>query len=169
MTLKAIGIVIVIFFFPKASDSETQTIIQVKLSRSGQVRVRAKHSWPWIYLTCTNSHWNTPRHLFIIQSPSDAQPFVTPWNAAWQASLSLTISQSLPKFISIASVKPSRHLILWCPLLLRLSVFPSIRNFSSTRDFSPGACILLKAQFKNGYWTAYCRWKPAFILIIWLS
>ena len=159
MALQAIGIVIVIFFSPpKAPDSETQPIKQVKLSRSGQVRVGAKHSWPWIYLTCANSHWNAPRHLFIVQSPSHAQLFATPWNAAWQASLSLTVSRSLRKFISIASVKPSSHLILWCPLLLLLSIFPSIRNFSSVsiREFSPDTCILLKAQFKNGYWTASC-------------
>ena len=39
-------------------------------------------------------------------------------------------SWSLPKFISIASVTPSGHLILWCPLLLLPSIFPSIRDFS---------------------------------------
>ena len=48
-----------------------------------------------------------------------------------QASLSLTISQSLPKFMSIASVMPSNHLNLCRPLLLLPSVFPSIRIFSS--------------------------------------
>ena len=42
----------------------------------------------------------------------------TPWTTACQTSLSLTISQSLPKFIFIASVMPSSHLVLWCPLLL---------------------------------------------------
>ena len=50
---------------------------------------------------------------------------------AHQASLSLTISQSLPKFIFIASVMPSSHLILWCPLLLLPSIFPSIWVFSN--------------------------------------
>ena len=45
--------------------------------------------------------------------------------------LSLTIFWSFPKFMSIASVMPSSHLILWHPLLLLPSVFPSIRNFSS--------------------------------------
>ena len=50
---------------------------------------------------------------------------------ACQASLSLTISQSLPKFMSIASVMPSSHLILYRPLLLLPSIFPSIRDFSS--------------------------------------
>ena len=51
--------------------------------------------------------------------------------AACQASLSLTISQSLPKFMSIASVMPSSHLILCCPLLLLPSILPSIRVFYS--------------------------------------
>ena len=54
----------------------------------------------------------------------------TPWTAACQASLSLTISRSLPKFVFIASVMPSSHLILWCPLFLP-SIFPSIRDFSN--------------------------------------
>ena len=51
--------------------------------------------------------------------------------AACQTSLSLIISQSLAKFMSIASVMPSSHLILWCPLLLLPSIFPSNRNFSN--------------------------------------
>ena len=37
------------------------------------------------------------------------------------------ISESLPKFMSIASVMSSSHLSLWCPLLLS-SNFPSIRK-----------------------------------------
>ena len=55
---------------------------------------------------------------------------VTPWTAALQTSLSVTISQSLPKFMSIESVMPSNHLILCRPLLLLPSIFPSIRVFS---------------------------------------
>ena len=38
--------------------------------------------------------------------------YVTTWTEAGQASPSLPISQSLPKFMSIASVMPSNHLIL---------------------------------------------------------
>ena len=45
-----------------------------------------------------------------------------------QASLSLTISGSLLKFMSIESVMPSNHLILRCPLLLP-TIFPSLRVF----------------------------------------
>ena len=54
---------------------------------------------------------------------------VTPWIVAQQASLSFTISPSLLKLISIESVMPSNHLILYC--LLLLSIFPSIRVFSN--------------------------------------
>ena len=51
--------------------------------------------------------------------------------AARQASLSFTISWSLPKLMSIESVMLSNHLILCHPLLLLLLIFPSIRIFSS--------------------------------------
>ena len=56
---------------------------------------------------------------------------MTPWSAAHQASLSFTISHSLLKFMSIELVMSCNHLILYCPLLLLPSVFPSIRVFSS--------------------------------------
>ena len=46
--------------------------------------------------------------------------------AAHQASLSITNSQSLLKLMSMESVMPSNHLILYCPLLLPPSIFPSI-------------------------------------------
>ena len=54
-----------------------------------------------------------------------------PWTTALQASLSMTISQSSPKFMSIKSVMPSSHLILFHPLLLPPSICPSIRVFSN--------------------------------------
>ena len=57
--------------------------------------------------------------------------FVTPRTAACQASLSITISQSLHKFMSIEWVMLFNHLILCHPLLLLPSIFPSIRVFSS--------------------------------------
>ena len=66
-----------------------------------------------------------------VQSLSRVQLFVTPWTVACQASLSITNSQRLLKLMSIESVMPSSHLIPCCPLLLLLSIFPSIRVFSS--------------------------------------
>ena len=57
--------------------------------------------------------------------------FVTPWIAARQASLSITISQSSLRLTSIKSVMPSSHLILCHPLLLLPPIPPSIRVFSN--------------------------------------
>ena len=60
------------------------------------------------------------------------QLLATLWTAAWQASLSFTISGSLFKFMSTESVMSPNHLILCCsPLLLMHSIIPSIRVFSS--------------------------------------
>ena len=56
---------------------------------------------------------------------------MTPWTAACQASLSITNSQSLLKFMSVALVMPCNHLIFCHPLLLLPSIFPSIRVFSN--------------------------------------
>ena len=66
-----------------------------------------------------------------VQSLSHVRLFVTPWTAAYQASLSITNSLSLPKLMSIELVMPSNHLSLCIPLLLLLSIFPNIRVFSN--------------------------------------
>ena len=68
--------------------------------------------------------------LQSVQWLSCVQLFVILWTVARQASLSITNSWSLLKFMSIESVVPSNHLILYCPLLLLPSIFPSIRAFS---------------------------------------
>ena len=65
-----------------------------------------------------------------VQWLSCVQLFATPWTTAHQDSLSTTISRSLLKLMSIESVMPSNYLILCRPLLLPLSIFPSIRVFS---------------------------------------
>ena len=70
-----------------------------------------------------------------VQSLSCVWLFATPWTAARQASLSVTISQNLLKLMSIESVMPSNHLILCHPLLLQPSIFPSIRVFSNESVF----------------------------------
>ena len=66
-----------------------------------------------------------------VQSLSCVRLFVTPWIAARQASLSITNSQSSLKLMSIESVMPSSHLILYRPLFLLPPIPPSIRVFSS--------------------------------------
>ena len=67
----------------------------------------------------------------LVQSLSRVQLFATPWTAARQASLSMTNSWSLLKLMSIELVMPSNHLILFHPLLVPPSIFPSIRVFSN--------------------------------------
>ena len=71
------------------------------------------------------------RAFSSVQLLSHVQLFVTPWTSAYQASLSITNSQSLPKCTSVESVMPSNHLILCHLLLLLPSIFPSIRVFSN--------------------------------------
>ncbi|CAI9178505.1 unnamed protein product [Rangifer tarandus platyrhynchus] len=66
-----------------------------------------------------------------VQSFSCVPLCATPWTAARQASLSITNSPGLFKFVPIESVMPSSHLILCCPLLLPPSIVPSIRVFSN--------------------------------------
>ena len=66
-----------------------------------------------------------------VQLLSHVWLFETPWTAARRISLSITNSQSLFKLMSIELVMPSNHLIFCRPLLLLLSIFPSIRVFSN--------------------------------------
>ena len=73
-------------------------------------------------------------HLNSVQLSSGTQLCPTlcnPWTAALQASLSITNSRSLFRFMSIESVMPSNHLILCHPLLLLPSIFPRTRVFSN--------------------------------------
>ena len=72
--------------------------------------------WPWFL-----------RSIVVAQLLRHVRLFVTPKTAACQASLSITIFQSLLKLMSIESVMPSNHLILGCPLLLMPSILPSIK------------------------------------------
>ena len=66
-----------------------------------------------------------------VQSHSRVRLFATPWIIARQASLSITNSRSSLRLMSVESVMPSSHLILWRPLLLLPLTPPSIRVFSN--------------------------------------
>ena len=84
------------------------------------------------------------------QSFGHVRLFATPWIAARQASLFITISWSSPRLTSIESVMPSSHLILGHPLLLLSPIPPSIRVFSSE------STLLMR-------WTKY--WSFSFSII----
>ena len=94
----------------------------------------------WNYF-CTNlikndMRWKTSPENWLdytnsVQLLSCVRLFVTPWIAAFQASLSITNSRSSLKLMSIELVMPSSHLILCHPLLLLPPIPPSIRVFSN--------------------------------------
>ena len=61
-----------------------------------------------------------------VQLLSNIQLFVTPSTVAHQASLSINISWSLLKLMSIKSVMPSNHLVVCHPLSILLSAAESV-------------------------------------------
>ena len=73
-----------------------------------------------------------------VQSLSRVQLFATPWTAARQSSLSITNSRSLLKLMSIDSVMPSNHLILFCPFYSHLQSFPALGSFQMSQLFTSG-------------------------------
>ena len=89
---------------------------------------------PWCYTIISFSGKETHFPHFLrtsVQLLSPVQLFATQWIAALQASLSITISRSSLKLMSIESVMPSSHLILCHPLFLLPPIPPSIRVFSN--------------------------------------
>ena len=88
----------------------------------------------WQVDSLPRSHLVSPYEKIQFNNSSVTQSCPTlcdPMDAACQASLSVTNSQSLLKLLSIDLVMPSNHLILCHPLLLLPSIFPSIRIFSN--------------------------------------
>ena len=98
------------------------------------------HLWFWtfwnqnLYLSHVSTWLNENNHrlapfasISSVQSLSRVRLFATPRTKARQASLSITNSWSSPKPMSIESMMPSNHLILYHPLLLLPSIVPSIK------------------------------------------
>ena len=69
-----------------------------------------------------------------VQSLSHVQLFVTPWTAAYQASLSITNFQSCLKLMSIESVMPSSVI----PFSSHLQSFPASGSFPMSQFFASG-------------------------------
>ena len=76
--------------------------------------------------------------VVVVQSLGHVWLFMTPQTVACQTLLSSTVSHSLLKFMSVESVMLSNYFILCCPLLLLLSIFPSITSFLVSRLFTSG-------------------------------
>ena len=122
------------FFFFKHSLFRTQ--LNLGKHRCTSCLKQLSLKYPSLYVLKNNSS-NMPwfglcfilLNVIVVQSPSSVQLFATPWTASRQTSLSLITSWNWPKLMFIASVMSSRRLILSRPLLLRPSVFPSIKVF----------------------------------------
>ena len=84
------------------------------------------------------SIWYCLYLVVVVQSLGPVWLFATPWTAAFQASLSFTISLSLFKLMSIESVIPSNQFILCHSLLFLPSIFPSIRVSLMSQLFASG-------------------------------
>ena len=102
---------------------------------------RLLKNWFWI------CHWE--KVFSSVQSLSCVPLFVTPWTSARQASLSITNSWSLLKFMSTELVMPSNHLILCRPLLLPPTIFPSIRIISSDSVLHNQVTKILEFQLQH--------------------
>ena len=122
----------------------------------GAVRGRCFHHWhweeisSWLFQTIKASQGRQEGcrqgdHLFplvplsvlvVVPSLSYFRLFVTPWTAEYQASLSLTISRSLLKLMSIESVIPFNHLLLHFSSCLQS--FPASGSFPVSQLFVSG-------------------------------
>ena len=80
-------------------------------------------------------HFQFHSQFSLVKQLSHVLLFLNPWTVARQASLSITNTRSLLKFMSIELVMPSNHLILCCLLVLPPSIFSSIRVFSNKSVF----------------------------------
>ena len=81
--------------------------------------------------SCVNMRKKVAMDRGEISSVTQSCPTLRdPMDCSIPASLSVTNSQSLPKFMFIESVMPSSHLIFCRPLLFLPSIFPSIRVYS---------------------------------------
>ena len=81
---------------------------------------------------------NLGQSIVVVQSLSHVQLFVTPWTAAYQASLSFTISWSLFKLRSIELVMPSNHLILCSPFSPCPQSFPASGSYLMSQFLASG-------------------------------
>ena len=129
---------------------------------------RVGHDWATDLIWLDNNHY-TSKYVYVcnqisaiissnifsgpfssfssVQSLIRVWLFATPWIAARQASLSITISWSSLKLTSIESVMPSSPLILCHPLLLLPPILPASGSFPMSQLFtSGGQCIGVSAS-----------------------
>ena len=125
----------------------SQTCFLPKSSMGMWVGFWVQSWWQFFSMVCLSYDVLTLERPFFC-SLNRVWFFATLWTVARQASLSFTILQSLFKLMSIESVMPSSHFILYHPLFLLLSVFPSIRAFSSESALCHQVAKVLELQLQ---------------------
>jgi len=148
-----------------------------KPARGGQVFTKVKGHWQ-LSLPVIGACWSTDKVEFInscfmcslspsvqfstVQSLSRVRLFATPWITAWQASLSITNSQSSLKLMSIESVMPSSHLILCHPAISSSVIpfsfgpqsLPASESFPMSQHFTwGGQSVGVSALDQSFQWT----------------
>ena len=96
------------------------------------------HTWGESHISGLCCQKRTHLQFSSVQLLSRLQLFATPWIAARQASLSITISQSSLKLTSIELLMPSSHLILCRPLFLLPQSLPASETFPMSQLFAWG-------------------------------
>ena len=112
-----------------------------------------------MYAACRISISNTKVSFSSVQSLSPVRLFATPWIAACQASLSITVSRSSLKLTSIELVMPFSHLILCRPLFLLPPIPPSIRVFSN----ESALCMMWPKYWSFSFIIIPCKEHPGLI------
>ena len=110
--------------------------------------------WLWMLYFYNHTYFSSCFHPFssVQYRHSVVSDSATPWIPARQASLFITISQSLLRLMSIESVMPFNHLILCRPLLLLPLIFPSIWVFPnewalhSGQSWASASVLLMNIQ-----------------------
>ena len=113
-----------------ATNTHTLTAYQQELMRYTTYLDQSKHTEKWSQI---NGHKIWLKELFSHQVISDCNPV-----DCYTPGFPVTVSQNLPKFMSITLVMPSSHLILCYPLLLCLRSFPASGSFPMSRLFASG-------------------------------
>ena len=115
--------------------------------------------WPGIEPVPPVSEVQSSPLVVAVHLLSHVWLFATPWTAACQAPLSSTISHSLLKF-HVHWVGDANHLILYCPLILLVSIFLSIRVFPNE--------LALRIKWPK-YWSFSIKWPKYWSFSISLS
>ena len=115
---------------------------------------QATFSWKTVRMTPVVPEHRGP---VVVQSLSRVQLFPTPWTTAHQASLSITISWSLLKFMSIKSVIPSNHLILCDPTM---SLYTGRAGRGETKEVSGAPAAGHKEEGGRGPFSSWASGGP---------